>query len=196
MLKKLITLMMVLSIFTVQAHAAAHNGLKNAFDELTYSLNVEWDQKDKAFYQSQMKKFTDTVSAMQTEGLTNAEMIDFLKSEVKDERVAGDLQTAFNMISLHKMSSAEATQYMIETLKNSYSRGANWNGDMLAPTLISAAIIVGFVVLFVTSGKKGDSGTTTTNPGTCNQQYICNNFCYHDAYFGYTCQPNCFFLCY
>jgi len=92
MFKKLITLMMVLSIFTVQAHASTHDGLKAAFDELNYALTVEWDQKDKDFHASQMKKFTASLRDLQSKGLTNAQLVDFAKSQVRMLRLLKTLK--------------------------------------------------------------------------------------------------------
>jgi hypothetical protein len=198
MFKKFVTIMMVVAIFTVQASAAANNNLKAAFDELSYSLNVEWDQKDRAFYDAQMKKFTDTVSALQTEGLTNAEMIEFLKSEVKDAKAAKDIEIAFNMIAINKMSAADATKYALDAYKKSYSKGASWFGEMTGPYLIGGAVVVGFVLLMIFAGKNSTSTTegTIVSTGSCTQYYQCNNFCYNDALWGFTCQPSCFYTCY
>lgn len=94
MFKKMITLMMVFALFTVHANAASQNNLKAAFDELNYSLTVEWDQKDKDFYNNQMKTFRGTLRELQRDGLSNSELIEFVKSEVKDQRIARDLETA------------------------------------------------------------------------------------------------------
>jgi hypothetical protein len=196
MLKKLMSFSMIFAFLTVHASAATNNGLKAAYDELNYTLNVEWDQKDKAFYQTSMKKFTDTVSLMQTEGLSNSEIIAFVKSEVKDEAAARDLETAFNVISINKMAPAEATQYMLNTVKSTYSRGASWDGQMVGAYAISAAIVAGIALLIIFTPKGSSEGTTTVNPGYCTQYYQCNNFCYNDALYGYTCQPNCYYACY
>ncbi len=41
MLKKLIALFLIVSVFTVQANASTNQGLKAAFNELNYSLTTE-----------------------------------------------------------------------------------------------------------------------------------------------------------
>jgi hypothetical protein len=197
MLKKLVSFAMIFSFLTVHASAATNNGLKAAYDELNYSLNVDWDQKDKAFYQSSMKKFTDAVSLMQTEGLSNAEIIGFVKNEIKDEAAARDLETAFNVISINKMAPSEATQYMLNTMKKTYARGSSWLGFTTGELAITAAIVVGLALLVIFAPAGSSEGIAApANPGYCTQIYQCNNFCYNDALFGYTCQPNCFWTCY
>jgi Skp family chaperone for outer membrane proteins len=191
--KKLITLMMVVSIFTVQAHASTQNGLKAAFDEMNYSLTVEWDQKDKAFYETQLKKFTGVVRDLQKSGMTNAQMIDFAKAEVKDAKVAKDLETAFSMITINKMSSEDASKYMMESMKRSYSAGAAWNGDVivyLAVGLLIVALAVGLANGNVSAGGGYAGGG----------YYSCYDDCYYYEYscgFGYYCEGyTCDEVCY
>ena len=195
MFKKLITLMMVVAIFTVQVHASTQNGLKAAFDEMNYSLTVEWDQKNKSFYDAQMKKFMGQVRELQKQGLTNAQMVEFAKSQIKDQKVAKDLETAFSMITINKMSSEEASQYMIESMKRAYSNGASWNGDVLiylAVGLLIVALAVGLA--------NGSAGGSTNNGGG----YTCYDDCYYYTYQcgydywgpiycqGYTCDRVCY----
>jgi hypothetical protein len=163
--------MMVVSIFTVQAHATTQNGLKAAFDEMNYTLTVEWDQKDQSVYEAQLKKFTAVVRDLQKSGMTNAQMIDFAKSEIKDAKVAKDLETAFSMITINKMSSEEASKYMISSMKRAYSNGASWNGDAVI-YLVAGLLIVALAVGLA-------SGNTTVSVGTG-----CYDECY---YYDYTC---------
>lgn len=191
MLKKLISLMMIVSIFTVNAYATSQEGLKAAFDELNYSLVVEWDQQDKDFYTNQMKKFMGTVRELQAKGLTNSQLMEFVKSEVKDQRVARDLETAFNMISINKMSSEEATKYMVETMKRSYSAGASWNGDVLLYLGVGLLIVAAAIAL-----SNSSAGTSTGGGYYCSDYYVCNTRCYYDYYWGYTCYDDCYWTCY
>ena len=190
MLKKLISLMLVMSMFVVSAHAASQEGLKAAFDELNYSLVVEWDQNDKDFYQNQMKKFMGTVRDLQSTGLTNAQLLDFVKSEVKDQRVAKDLETVFNMISINKMSSEDATKYMVESMKRSYSTGASWNGDVFL------YLGVGLLIVAAALAAGGSVRGGSTGGGYCRDTYICDSTCYYDYYWGYTCYDDCYWACY
>jgi hypothetical protein len=182
-IRKFITLMMVITIFTVQAHASTHNGLKAAFDEMNYALTVDWDQTDRTFYESQLKKFTGTVRELQKQGLTNEQMIDFAKSQVKDARVAGDLDTAFSMITINRMSSEEASRYIVDSMKRAYSNGASWNGDVLVYLAVGLLIVALAVGIAAAAGGSGGSnvGTPTTNtPGY--------NACYNDCYYySYSC---------
>ncbi|MES2527088.1 MAG: hypothetical protein V4598_08365 [Bdellovibrionota bacterium] len=193
MFKKLITLMMVLAITTTSAFAQTNSGLKSAFDELNYSLTVEWNQKDKAFYDAQMKKFNASLKELQAKGLTNAELIEFVKSEVKDAKVAKDMETAFNMIQLQKMNASQAANYMTETMKKSYSVGASWNGD--AVLYIGLGVLLVVVALAVAAGGVS-AGNGNGGGGYCEEVYVCDTYCYNDYYWGYTCEDDCYYSCY
>jgi hypothetical protein len=199
MFRKIFGMIMVLSIFVAQAQAASHNGLKAAFDELNYSLVVEWDQKDKDFYFAQMKKFTTTLKDLQAKGLTNAQLVEFVKSEVKDERVAKDLETAFSVISINKMSSEEASQYMVETMKRSYSNGASWNGT--ATLFLAAGLLLVVAAIAIGGGSDDDDDddvvTGGGSVGGCQTYYYCDQTCYVDPFYGYSCYDyNCRYVCY
>ncbi len=189
MLKKLITLMMVLSIFIGQATAATNDGLKAAFDELNYSLTVEWDQKDKVFHEAQMSKFSAVIRDLQAKGLTNAQLIDFAKAEIKDSKVAKDLETALNMIQINKMSAGEANKYILDTMKKSYSSGASWNGEVFV------YVAVGVLIVALAIAIAGSSTTTTNNHNNCynEQVYVCDQYCYYDNWGYYTCYDDCYY---
>ena len=187
MFKKLIAMMLVLSTLTVQAaNASTTDGLKAAFDELNYSLTVEWDQKDKDFHATQMKKFTASIRDLQSKGLTNAQLVDFAKSQVKNAQVAKDLETAFNMIQINKMSGAEANKYILETMRKSYSAGASWNGEVFI------YLAVGVLIVALAVAIAGSSSSSGGNNCYYEDVYVCDTYCYDD-YYGYTCYDDCYY---
>lgn len=189
MFKKFITMMMVAAIFTVQAHASTENGLKKAFEEMNFALTVEWDQKDKGFYETQMKKFMGVVADLQKQGMTNAQMIDFAKSQMKDAQAAKNLETAFSMISINKMNAEEASKYMLDSMKRTQSVGASWNGDVLL------YLAVGLLIVALAVGVAG--GTVVVDNGNSCYYYddICNTG--YPWYDDYVCTCNsCDYYCY
>lgn len=196
MLKRVFCLLMAFSVTVSSAMASTSGGLKSAFDELNYAINVEWDQKDKTFYKNEMKKFRTAISNLKNQGLTEREMLEMVKSEVKDERVARDIETAFSIISINQMNPSDATNYMLETMKKAYSSGASWNGEMTY-ILYSSVILIAFIAVFVSADS--DSASTGTTDGSggyyCYQHYTCDSYCYNDYYLGYTCDQNCYWTC-
>ncbi len=95
-------------MLVVQANAATHNGLKAALDDLNNALTVDWYQTDRAFYSSQMEKFSYQVKSLKEQGLTNQELTDLALTQFKDEKAAKDLQTAFTIITIDKLSPKKA----------------------------------------------------------------------------------------
>jgi hypothetical protein len=144
MLKKFLTLMMIFSIFSTQAMAA--NGLKAAFEDLNFALNVEWDQQDGDFYNDKMNEFT---VAVQKSGLSQAELIAFIKGEIKDQRIAGDVEAALTSITLSKMSPLEAGRYMASVLDASLSKGASWHGRSATARIVKALVVYAIAVVIV-----------------------------------------------
>lgn len=186
MFKNFIAFMMIVSIFTGSASASTQSGLKNAFNELNFALTVEWDQKDKAFYADQMKKFSATLRDLQSKGLTNSQLVDFVKSEIKNEKAAKDLQTAFTMVQINKMAPEEASKYMVEAMKKSYSVGASFNGEAVVYVAIGILIVAAAIVL-VAGGRPAN-----TNNG-CYYQTECYDV--YDAW-GWYMYTECYEYCY
>ena len=186
MFKRFLSLMLVCAVFSVSAQASSRNGLKAAFDELNYALTVEWDQQDKDFYMNQMKSFQGKVRELQALGLSNSELIEFAKSEVKNKKLVAELDTAFSMISLNKMSSEDASAYLVDLVKRSYSTGASWSSD--------AGLLVGVGLLLVIVGL-AVAGGGSVGGGYCSDRYVCDYVCYWDPYWGNTCYNDCYWTC-
>ena len=193
MFKKLITLMLAVAFTTTSVFADTNSGLKAAFNELNFSLTVEWDQKDKAFYDAKMNQFQTKLKELQAKGLTNAQMLEFAKSEVKDARIARDIETAFNMIQIQKMSRSDAAEYMTQTMKKSYATGASWNGEAFLYVGL-AVLLVAVALAGAAAGYSGNGGGY--NGGYCEEVYVCDTYCYNDYYWGRICEDDCFYDCY
>ena len=97
------------------------------------------------------------------------------------------METALNMIAINKMSSSEASKYMIETMEKSYSNGASWNG--------AAGLLLGLGVLFVVAAVLAGGGVYYYggSSSTCGySSWYCGETCYGYPY--YYCDPN--YCCY
>lgn len=192
MLKKFFALFLILSITTAQANVVSNNNLKLAFDELNYSLSVDWDQKDRAFYDAQMKKFQDEVKELQAQGLTNSEIVAFAKSQVKDEKLAKDIDTAFTMIQVNKLSEAEARKLVLDTVSKGYTQGASWRGEVAVYTTI-AVVLVAALVVGLAVGLGGNVTVSTGSYCTNYTEYVCYD--YYDSW-GYYWYTDCYYETY
>lgn len=180
MFKKLFAFSLIFCFLVVNANAATHNNLKAAFDELNYALSVDWDQKDQDFYKSQMEKFNTTLASLQAQGMTNQEMIDFTLSQLKNENMRKDLQTALTMVQINKMDPKEAQRYVTDVMNKSYSRGASWGGEVIVGAVVLVLIVA---VALIVAGK----ARVNDNEG-CYEVYTCDDyctggFCYEDCYY-------------
>jgi len=193
MFTKFFSMFIVFALLTVQSHASTQNGLKAAFDDLNFALTVEWDQKDKNFHDEQLKTFSKTVRQLQTQGLTNAQMVDFAKSQIKDQKLAKDLETTFNMIQINKMSAEEANKYILNTVKNFYSTGASWNGEVFV--YLAVGVLVVALAIAIASA---DTVTVGGGGAGCYYQdvYVCDDYCYYDYWGYYSCYTDCYWSTY
>ena len=180
MCKKIMVSLIAFCMLTVQSFAATNNGLKAAFDNLNYSLSVEWDQSDRNFYNAEMEKFAQSLRAY---NVTNQELVEFTVSQVKDQKLANDLRTAFTMVQINKMDQKDAQKYVMDVMNKSYSRGASWNGGAVIGGALVVVLIVAVALLVTGDARISDSQD-------CYQVYTCDDYCsagicYQDC--GYEC---------
>lgn len=179
--KKFITLSILILTFQTMASTPINhlNELKAAFDRLNYSIQVEWDQKDKLFYNAKVNEFKATVEALQEKGLTNEELIEFVKRNIKDENIAQDIDKLFDLIQTSSMTKAEARKFIIDYVGQNYTQGASWMGSTSAAILIVGLLIALAVV--------ATAGTTIYYDGPyrnyCYDEYECYD--YYDSYYDY-----------
>jgi len=185
MFKKFFVAFLAFAMVSVQASAVSNNSLKAAFDELNYSLSVEWDQKDRAFYDAQMKKFTDTVQELQAKGMSNADLVAFATANIKDKNLAKEVQTAMSLVQINKLSGAEARKLVLDTVGKNYSAGASWSSDGV---LYGALIVLLIVAAVAGAGSYG--GTRGGGGGVgCYDDYVCYD--YYDSW-GYFWYSDCY----
>lgn len=194
MITKFFSMFIVFAMLTVQSHATTQNGLKTAFDELNFALTVEWDQKDKNFHDAQLKKFSQTVRDLQAQGLTNAQLVDFAKSQIKDQKLAKEIETTFTMIQVNKMSAQEANKYVLDTVKNFYSTGASWNGEVFVYLAVGVLVVALAIAIAAAPSTGGGYG----GGSGCYYQdvYVCDDYCYYDYWGYYTCYSDCYWTSY
>ncbi|MGK0367907.1 MAG: hypothetical protein ACI9QD_001047 [Thermoproteota archaeon] len=193
MLKRIFAIMLLCSLVTAQANVVNTGSLKTIFNELNFALTVEWDQKDKKFYKAQMKKFQSEITNLQKTGLSNAELIQFAKSQLKNEKVAADLEVALNLVQVSKLDAKESRKLVLDTIGKSHTTGASWAGD--AATVAAATLLVILVVAIAISVPSTGGGNNGggNNGGYCYDEEICYD--YYD-YWGYYWYTDCYWQTY
>lgn len=145
---KIIAFLLACSIFSASAMPSTTQGLKAAFDEFNYSVTVEWDQKDPSFLEAKKLELMQTISGLEAEGMTRSELIAFAKSQLKDANLIKNLDSVLEAISLNKMTSEEANNFMIRSIENSQAQGANWNGVIIL-TPVGLLILVLLIAVVI-----------------------------------------------
>jgi hypothetical protein len=150
MLKKM-TALLLLSAFThvyafsplVQANELDAK-LSSAFDSVNFKLNVEWDQKDVAFFDRTISEFEKEISTLQDEGVGKTDLLKSALVKIKDEQVKKDIQELSNLMDESQMTKNESRDFVIKTLSSTYSKGASWSGHRHGrhTAILIAAIII------------------------------------------------------
>ncbi len=182
-MKKILALVLSFMVVTAQATAVtgSNQSLKEAFDDLNFSLSVEWDQKDKAFYETQMSKFKTTITELRASGMTNEELLDFTMNNIKDEGLKNDLKQVHAIAMSEKLSDSEIQEMTQEILKRNYSKGASWIGAVL---IAGAALIV--IIAIVTSAIIYDASNPPEGKN-CSYDYVCDSNGMNCSYTNYHC---------
>ena len=111
--KKIISILTILASFQSFALTpqAGLTELKKAYDALNFSIQVEWDQKDKKFYNKKVEDFHNTIKRLQNSGLTNSDLIKFIKTNIKDKNLANNIDELYETIQATSMTSTEARKF-------------------------------------------------------------------------------------
>lgn len=80
--------------------------------------------------------------------MTRGELISFIKSQLKDATLIKNLDSVLEAISLNKMTSEEAQNFMIRSIENSQAQGANWNGVIIL-TPVGLLILVLLIAVVI-----------------------------------------------
>lgn len=122
------------------ASTAAIQKFERQLDEFNYSLTVEWDQKDEAFYDKITKAFQEELKTMyEKEGLSSEDVMLILEGRIKDKKV---LEAMKLKAALTKKGATPLE--IMESIKKDqiYVRGASWNGSKVEWLLGGLAVVV------------------------------------------------------
>lgn len=165
MLKKLtaaIVLTAVTQVYAVTPVAtsfAVANELNRTFDDLNYSLNVEWDQKDAQYLDKTLDKFEAEIAELQKAGLSNADLIKHTLDKIKDKKSRDEVKEITKIINENQMSLDEARAFALSKLNSTYSQGTSWSGSRMGTHV---AVLLGIIILIVVcsqiDGKEGPQG--------------------------------------
>lgn len=147
----------VYAISPVQTSFAIADELNKTFDELNYSLNVEWDQKDSEFFNQSIDGFEKDITALQEKGLTGDELVQYTMGKIKDKQTQNDIAELSKAVSESNMSAEEARAFVLSKLSKTYAQGASWSGGKVGTKVILLLAIV-ILIVCCSQGKEGPQG--------------------------------------
>lgn len=193
MLKRMSTLFLALAFVTsASASTVGPQAVQSVIQEFNYSISVEWDQKDPAFYKAQVEKLKSELAALQADGVPMSDIIAASVSSIKDAKLAADMKAALEVVQAGKLGIEEAQAMVFEAARNSNSRGASWSSDVYM--FIGPIIGIALVLALLAGGSSSDGsadGGGGYDGGTDGPGYNCGyNWVYYwgyDAwgYYGY-----------
>lgn len=189
-LRKIFALVSIVACFQTFALTpqAGLTELKKAYDALNFSIQVEWDQKDKKFYNKKVAEFHKEIKKLQKQGLSNAELINFVKSNIKDRNLSKNLDEVMNTIKASSMTQKEARKFALDYMSKNYSEGASWRAYNTGG-VIAVALFLSIALALVSPSVAVVGGPSRT----CVEEYVCDEYydyyynvfyedCYYDTY--------------
>ena len=189
MIKKFFALFLIFMMTSAYANHPVNNlmQLESAFNNFNFALNVEWDQKDKKFYNSQLNTLTNVIKNLQTKGLNQEELIEFAKRNILDKKLAKDLDQMLQHVKTSKMTSSETRKFVMEYMGKNHSEGASWIGKKSSFWVILGIILIVAIIIAAVDDHDSD------NHNSCNDEYVCYD--YYDT-FNYFTYQDCFWESY
>ncbi len=145
-MKLLLVLFFVLGSITSYSKTSIgpKDELKALVDNLNYTLTVEWDQKDKSFYDSAITTFNHDLAKLKSEGLKINDILDLAID------LAQDSSTKDQLIALGQESnllSNEDIGFKIRSMvEKSYYRGASWDERHSNQMILAIPLFVFFIL--------------------------------------------------
>lgn len=183
MLQKILITFFTFAFLTTHVFAGHEADFKSLVDELNYSLTVEWDQKDKEFYNAQVEKFNKGVNELKAKGLTISEMFKVVGASIQDKALVKDLESLHTQISLKLISDTQALAMLKELQKRGSVRGSSWAPDIMWYEYAMIGFVIAAVATMITicvrqgdgcSGSSGGGGGGSTQ--TCYDETTCTSW--------------------
>jgi hypothetical protein len=141
----------------VMETSALGKALDQTFNEMNYSLNVEWDQKDQVYFNSTVDGFEKQVKDLQDQGLTNKELIEYTLAKVKDKQTQKDIAEISKVISESNMTADQAREFALAKLNSTQSQGASWSGSRMGIKMVVILAIIIIIVCATSSNHDDDN---------------------------------------
>ncbi len=175
-ISSLIAALMVIVLPTTFSHAETLS-LNGAIQQLNFTLNVKWDQKDPKVKNQALATFVGQIDQLKAQGMSQEQIVAGLKAQLNDEKLAADLDQLAAIAKEKKMDDAQTVAYVMDYATKAQKQGASWNSTGTIIVGVSVALVIVLMVVLLSSGG---SGTAVVAVG-------CTNYCGYDVYGNYYC---------
>ena len=149
-LKSFFVLLTAFSMYFTQASTPFVQSppLQQAYANLKYHLEVEWDQEDILFYKEHMAQFMQTIQELRKKGLADDELMDFVRENIKDQKLIDHLTLLTAGLDTSEMDQDELMDFILDISRNNPSgQGASWASIFSRKKIIPLGITVAFTVV-------------------------------------------------
>ena len=122
------------------------------------------------------------VARMLAQGLTNEQMINFVKGKVKSERIAKDIDQMVNVLSTENMTPSEVRSFVTKSMEESFATGASWTGRTPGAKILILIVVVIIIVCVVKKGGDDDDSSDDDVPTDDGGQDDYPGYDYDQAY--------------
>ena len=150
MLKRMCTLFLAFAFATTASAAnIGSDSVREAINDFNYSVKVEWNQKDEAFYRAQVDQLKAKIDAARAAGVTNAEIV---SAASLNPEMAADLQQVLSVVSAQNLTAAQTSDLVMKSVQAHGQQGANWSGDGTL-VVLGTIVLVGLIVAAALTAK-------------------------------------------
>ena len=139
--------------------------IAKTFNEFRYKMTVELDPKDQELQQKIILDFKHKLSKIQEQGVTPAEINDYMRETLLDTSARADYDRLMASIDHEKVSGEEAGNIAMNFMAKRYQQGANYSGGQGSYKGILIAVgvvIVGVATYFLVRYHQGIKSKTVT----------------------------------
>lgn len=149
-MKTLGLLICLLFSFNILASTKDAGDLEKIFDEYVYSITVEWDQKDKDFFNKTNDDLYKEIEILvKNKKMKVEDVFTFAKSKSVNPLLLIALNTLLQNHDKQKFDTTKVIEFLQENSKALYSKGTSWNGTInVVGGIVIISTIIGILVAY------------------------------------------------
>lgn len=174
--------------FNVLANSGTIQEFEKAFDNYQYSLIVEWDQKDEAFFNAKTNEFNSHLKGAFANGLTQEQLLTFLESKIQNKKALEAIKLKASLLP-KDLSQEELMIELKDASKDIYSQGASWNGDTVLAVVFGALFVymLSFAARAIYQELTHECVKTESRYSCTDRCSLIDNYCRNDCGYSDVC---------